>query len=558
MITKQDKKKDRLVKELNELLESDIFEEEINLYYIPKEYTIDKEDKIILSIDDDSIFYGISLEGMYLDNHINPYLFISNTLNILNDVITNKEAYIFRDEAICKVIKGLEEASFIEAIEDVEMKRTLTPIKETLDNVLSTISLPSRSNKEGFYDTSRLDAIKQLINESDSPYRVINETSNTLMFGKKVPNKNEKSILMSSHADIVQGITNVKSESKDGWYHGTYDNLGTNASICTLMLMDKNLPDNIYFAFNAEEETGRCTGATDAFNYIKKNTMNDPLCIALDVTDEGFDEDRIISLEGLSAGTKEKDKIKNALMRIEGENISTAIVKSFPKDYTPFDKDYITCDTTVFDEGIHYGRLNANAFSFCVPTDGYMHSNLGLDIKESTYLGYIYTLDTFLHSYTNTIDKCMITNNINEIKDIRDYLVDKTERTIKKPYFQANYPSYTSPKYFSNPNYQLDNDEEEYDFDGYDEYISDYEDDGFLLDDDGNFILDENGDIDYNEYIDGLEDFAFAYGDFESFKEDVDECYNEEFPEDILQFAFDNSRGMFEDDNDYNEDDIER
>lgn len=508
------KKYDAKIKEIDKIINtySESKNLGIKLYYVPEIYSENKIDYIAIKSNDE--FYKIPTIK-YNDNPL--YL-----MNVITRDLCNLDLLeVLTDDKVIDAIKSIykQDITLNEALNNKKNERFITPIKERLDDVLEHITLPARSNKKGFYDRTKLDAIKRYVVEN-SNFKPVYENEYCLIFGKKMP-RSDENILISSHSDIVNAITNVNSSYKNGFYHGTYDNLGTNAAAVFIMCMNENnLPDNVFFAFTAEEETGRCLGAKSAYQFMERNSKYPTLYVSLDVTDEGYDDNKLCSIEGLHANNDIKSKIADSMMITEGEEQSFCVIKANHKDSSPFNKDYIDGDYTVFDEGVYYGQtLNQNALSFCLPTDGSMHSNTGLDVKDSIFTGYILSLDTFIHQYTNTKNY-----EIEDIKDYKDYLVNKAKET-KKVYAFANL------NYRPDFNYTLDDYYEE-DEDLYEDSFSIAELYGIDLDEKGKISSD---DIPY-ELESTLSELAEGYGATEIYEylADMDCEFGGIIPEEVL------------------------
>ena len=307
-----------------------------------------------------------------------------------------------------------------------------------IKEILEKIALPARSNKKGFKETDKLVAIKDLLKEENSPYQLVCESPQVWIFGKRNPKKNDSTLLISTHADIVKEITKPFSEyiEDEKYFKGTYDNLGTNA-VCLNLMLNEALPDNVYFAFTADEETGRCNGARYALSYIKYTTNVTPTIFALDVTEEGYDNDRLFTIEGLHAKTEEKRReMLGLFMETEGEEQSFEVVRLKKKDDNSFlPESYQAEDTTEYDESVFYAKQDCNSCSICLPGDGSMHSNSGFFVKESVMKGYGLSLLSCILSFTEK-DR----TRIEEIKNQKDILV----REAKETSFHKFYSSYSS------------------------------------------------------------------------------------------------------------------
>lgn len=294
-----------------------------------------------------------------------------------------------------------------------------------IKEVLEKIAKPARSNKNGFYEIQKLEAIEQLLEEQESDFHLIEKTNNTWIFGKKEPIEGENVVVVSTHADIVNNIKTPSSslDEEKKYFKGTYDNLGTNG-VCASLMINEDLPNNVYFAFNAEEETGRCLGAMDTLSYIKEQVKKEPIILALDVTDEGYENNRLFTIEGLH-GVNEfsRRKMLEIFMSTEGENQSFEVVRLKKKDDNSFlPESYQNEELTVFDESVFYANHNCNSCSLCVPGDGEMHSDSGFYIKEPVMRGYEVSLLASIYAFTNyNLEK------IEELKSKKDTYVEEAK-----------------------------------------------------------------------------------------------------------------------------------
>lgn len=426
---------------------------------------------------------------------------------IAAEVAPNSITPVFTD--IITQLEDAGETSIIHLEEKAETQQMIDGMGTTLNHVLDVIGdKPARSNRTGFYMTDKLDAIKSMLETEDTPYQVLYESPHCLLCGKAMPERGSKPVLVSSHSDIVKSIKEPYSTLNNGFYHGTYDNMGTNAASVALMLKNE-LSDNVFFAFTDEEETGRCFGATEAVKWLTGFTGTHPFCVALDVTDEGYYENCLCSIEGLSASTKVAKNIRNAMLLTEAGQKTFCVAKKESKDISPFAKEYISCNYTVFDESAHYAKLKCDTISFCVPTNGSMHSDSGLYIKEPVFLGYCLSLESFLHGY------CKDDISFDKYTLAKEMLIDEAA-TIKRDYVKP-FSGYGMGSFI----YDHDDDEEE---EEESEIISDY-------------------------FYDSVVEMAAGYSPSEKdcFLSDVNYSYGTLVPQSVASQIFDEVCGIEED-----------
>lgn len=296
-----------------------------------------------------------------------------------------------------------------------------------IKEILEKISLPARSDKNGFYNTEKLDAINYLLASENSPYHLIYKSPHTWIFGQNPLQKDTLPLLVSTHSDIVKNIKKPFSEyiEDEKYFKGTYDNLGTNAA-CVNLMLNEELPTNVYFAFTADEETGRCNGANNALFYIRSQTNLEPTIFALDVTDEGYRKDRLFTVEGLHAQSEEiRQQMLSLFLETEGEQQSFEVVPLHKADDNSFlPEGYASKSLTVYDESVFYARQNCNSCSLCLPGTGDMHSDSGFYVKEGVLKGYSTSLLANIYKFTNTYPE-----KIEELKKCKDELVSYAKET---------------------------------------------------------------------------------------------------------------------------------
>ena len=403
----QSKQDEKLVTRLVTVMKD--YEPEImNIYYVPKEENVAMQKTASPSLLVQTVSKGIQNipilpNNMAVDSGLGRISEISRKvgLAIETDTYIDKKGLDEKYEDLIQTLQDANETSIMTLHEKEATAKMIDRTRTTLNAVLDIVGdKPARSNKSGFYVTDKVDAIEEIITSGDTPYHVVYKSPHCTIFGKTEPNPDMNPILVSSHADIVKNIHHPSSKLKKGFYHGTYDNMGTNATMTTLMLNNPDLPEDIFFALTDEEESFRCLGATESAKWLTGFTGNKPLCIALDVTDEGYFDNLLCSFEGLSAPKRIRDDLRDAMFLTEPEEQSFCVSKAKPEDFSPFPKDYISSQCTIMDESEHYASIGQNTLSFCLPTTGSMHSDVGLDVKEPVFIGYVLSLESLLYHYS--------------------------------------------------------------------------------------------------------------------------------------------------------------
>lgn len=329
---------------------------------------------------------------------------------------------------------------------------TLDKIEKDHIDLMERIAKPCRSTHERFTDVSKLDAIRKEL--EDSPYKETYDLGVTSIWTKvpleELPNQ---ILLVSSHIDVVPNITHCYSElNENGFLHGTYDNLATNAAE-VIMMKEEDFPSNIVFAFNGDEETGGCAGAKEVAKKLTDMGKSVNLCVALDVTWEGFDDDKLFSLENLTygkLGVALNEFVARSVLRIENDETDFCFIKANKHNIpTTFQKEcpeVIEKSTGMYDEAFAYRDVGLPACSVCIPTEGDMHSNSGLYVKQPVFEGYILSLTSLLYSLCKEKEYL-----IESYKVARQNLVEKAkEIEFPKQKYYTWEPSNYSDGYNSN------------------------------------------------------------------------------------------------------------
>ncbi len=332
------------------------------------------------------------------------------------------------------------------AIHNTEMFKTL-----------QKIALPQRDNGEKFYVNERLDAIRERL--EDSGYHEVYAGDLTSVWSKK-PLEELSGIempgMITAHIDIVKGIKkpyadNILTSNIGLIMKGTYDNLICDAALVEVM-RGGNVPDNVFFCFDGDEETGNCRGFKEASKWIEEQCGTKAAwAIATDVTDEGFfgengnsdyKDHKDISIENLCGSwtfqnnfclefLKHKDvpkaiksteeakeetakEAENTEAAEQAENIETVeVVETESTEAEPTDirrgafgfvprstwnmpacmKDYYGGSIGECDEAWTIKDLGINGASLCIPIKGPMHSDKGCYARPESYLMFIDNLE---------------------------------------------------------------------------------------------------------------------------------------------------------------------
>lgn len=280
--------------------------------------------------------------------------------------------------------------------------------EKRLKEILKAMQVQCRSDATTgrFYETSRLTAINELVNTSKNGnhYRLMFDGLSCKIYAKDgYINSFEPVILISSHVDTVPTKLFAIEDEEQRLLKGTFDNTITNAA-CVYAMTEMDLPDNVVFAFTADEETGYCRGAKAAVNYLIKQgvTKENIHAISLDVTYEGY-KDCDFTIEN----AKNCAATMDFMDCINGLNKPYRYVKSLMEEKPQnVDAKYLSKDSAWFDEGAAYNRyMQVHGVSFCMPVAGCggtndMHSNNGVFAKTDAFVGYTQALCDTVKDYS--------------------------------------------------------------------------------------------------------------------------------------------------------------
>lgn len=217
-------------------------------------------------------------------------------------------------------------------------------------NIFEKILKPYKNH----YGGEKLNAIKKILNIK---YKLKYYSGIGLIVNKqKTPN-----IIILSHIDLINKFNNKLLNNKklfsidDNFLIGALDNSITNAVLISI-LMETNYEkfNNIEIVFTESEEID----FSGISNYLKKyiNKSKNALFINLDVTNEGFLENKSISLEYDKCNSK---KLKKIIEKCKKEIL-------YKELHLTNNRESDDIDIIV--------KNNLLGFSICIPTDEKIHS----------------------------------------------------------------------------------------------------------------------------------------------------------------------------------------
>lgn len=262
-----------------------------------------------------------------------------------------------------------------------------------LKEIINRLSVLNYDNGSRFTVRDRLDAISDILRDTD--YKRVNDSGLFEMYALngRVP---KNAVLVSSHIDCVPEITKCFArDSEDGFLHGTFDNLITNAVIVFLMTRHM-LDENVVIAFTGDEERWS-QGARDVVRFMRGNRSR--FCsVILDVTDMGWEEEAMFTVEN----NFWSDKLGKRVIDIScAFGYKWLFVPSDPDDipdYVP-DKNN-TGEEALCDESWEYDEEDIECFSLCIPCEGEMHANSGLLIRKESLEKYTEILTEIVNTMT--------------------------------------------------------------------------------------------------------------------------------------------------------------
>ena len=257
---------------------------------------------------------------------------------------------------------------------------------DSVFNLSKYLSVINRDDGKRFTITDRLDAIKRKLSSTD--YKTVYEYGLFSLYSKKPLSQiNDPLVVISTHIDCEKGITQCFSkEYNEECIIGTYDNSITNTAILYHML-HSDMPDNVVIAFTGDEEVS-CKGAAELSSFL--NPYDVSVIIVLDVTYCGWETKAEFTVEN----NFWNDRIKNTVIE-EIKNCDNrwkfvpSSLDEIPSELSP---ENVIYEEAMEDESWTYDEMDLNCFSFCIPVEGEMHSDRGVQIRKRSLSVYTQTL----------------------------------------------------------------------------------------------------------------------------------------------------------------------
>jgi|GEM_PF-3342261 hypothetical protein len=261
-----------------------------------------------------------------------------------------------------------------------------------VEDYLKKMCVPCNDNGDKFIVTERILNIKNILR--DTSYKILYEDNLCFLYGKKQIDISKNYILVSSHIDCLQNVSNFYKKN-DNLYHGILDNAATNAAILSLMKEGK-IDDNVLVVFTGDEEKNG-NGARSVADWLNRKKIS-YFAIVLDVTSEGWQEGYNFTIENYF--NSYDSKLKIAIEYLCKEYVKWVFIPSERGNTLKNICINLGENCAEWDEACDYADMGVDTFSICLPCsaqdDVCMHSNNGFDIRKSTLITYILVLERLL------------------------------------------------------------------------------------------------------------------------------------------------------------------
>lgn len=230
-------------------------------------------------------------------------------------------------------------------------------------DVLSAVTVDCKDNGKEFVVTDRIEAIEHLLQGTE--YRLVAREPLALLFAKRVPQENEKVVLVSSHIDCVYSSCFCSDNGE--CFKGTFDNSFGNAAVLWCMLNDM-LPANVVVAFTGDEEKDS-HGVYQVLEALKKYGCGLSCAIVQDVTNVGWES--------------------GALFTIENDcGIDLVTAYNMVSLLEPYNGRFAFRHFAEPDESWGYAECGVPCFTLCAPVGGNLHGDDGVLLRKESAAEY--------------------------------------------------------------------------------------------------------------------------------------------------------------------------
>ena len=248
-----------------------------------------------------------------------------------------------------------------------------------LQEILNRIALPCRDNGREFTDTRRLDAIAECL---DGRWQLLVNGRLSRIYAHPDFDPSKSAVIISSHVDMVANRCYADCDGE--LWHGSFDNLVTNAAIVSKMMQMAFSP-NVLIAFTGDEEEDS-RGADEVVAALRQKGIKIGFVIVTDVTEVGWKAGKHFTIENIFPD--------------DGQAVATLLSKWLVQiaDIDMRPKIVVEAEP---DEAYQYGdEHDLRCCSVCLPCHGEMHSEEGVVVRGKSVEVYADVLQRLARSCT--------------------------------------------------------------------------------------------------------------------------------------------------------------
>ena len=236
---------------------------------------------------------------------------------------------------------------------------------EAVRPILERIAVRGEDDGEKFTNTARVDAISDCLKESE--WKLYHDGNLAKIYAQRDFDLKKPVVIVSSHVDMVAERCYAKCD--DELWKGSFDNLITNAVIVACM-KENAFNGNVMVAFTGDEETDDGFGGADeVVETLSEKGISVKYVVVTDVTEEGWAVKKAFTIENVLPEDDESQQmkmvkvLKSAVASID--NAPCVIVDGEPDEAWEYDEHDLPC------------------CSVCMPCNGDMHSEEGVEIRSA-------------------------------------------------------------------------------------------------------------------------------------------------------------------------------